>query len=176
MSWKAPYPEQEPSQLDWVRLAAYIDGEGCVSITASKSKSQNWANHQLQLVVGVTNTDPRLTEWCAKTFGGYGRVEPRKNERWKPCCRWNAASRKAEWILKNCLPYFIIKREQAEIALAFMNTNKRWGVKGMPDEIRAHRWALKETLSGLKDRYRSINYRQSHAPELEIPCNIERTN
>ena len=48
--------------------------------------------------------------------------QKRRNPKWRPCFTWCVSNQKAEWILRNCLKYFVIKREQAEQGLAFRKT------------------------------------------------------
>lgn len=110
-------PDREPSEIDWARLAAFIDGEGCIYISTPNRKSGKGTC----LYVGVTNTDPRLVSWLGNTFGGVVYGNPHKkntNVKWSLAYKWVIASRQAVPILERCMPYFVIKKEQAEIGLA----------------------------------------------------------
>ena len=62
----------EPTEMDYARLAAYIDGEGCITICVAHGNSHGrpWPNESLYLNVSVHNTDPRLIDWCAERWGG----------------------------------------------------------------------------------------------------------
>ena len=64
----------------------------------------------------------------------------------------------ARIILEHCLPFFIVKREQAEIGIALQKTQRRWGRAGAPPEIHALRWEMRNKLSELKGK----NARQKH--------------
>lgn len=146
-------PTTTPTATDWARLAAYIDGEGCIRIAPCKSKK--WKREHLYIQVVVTNTDPRLPLWCAQNFGGrvYGHsnnLYKRQHPHWSSCVYWSINCQLAKRVLEGCLPYFIIKREQAEIAIAFGNTLKRWGVKGTPRDVIEKQYELKSTLSKMK--------------------------
>ncbi len=142
-------PTKNPSEVDWARLAAFIDGEGCVRISHLKRKDKN--KYTMWMEVVICNTDPRLIQWLVNTFG-IGRVASmsHQNVKWATSFRWHTSCRQAEWVLENCLPFFVIKREQAEIALAFQATLQRVGVKGHSDEVWNKRWALKSSLSSVK--------------------------
>ena len=112
---------REPTQTDWIRLAAYIDGEGSISVKNQKTKSGEYG----QLFVAIANTDPRLPMWCKENFGGllYASDDnPKKSRKWRRAYRWIAFSKQAENIIRGCLPHFLLKREQAEVALAFRKT------------------------------------------------------
>ena len=121
-----------PSHIDWVRLAAYIDGEGHIGIYLNKNrKSKNGRDIRLEyLSITVVNTDPRLVEWCYNTFGGKILSIPRKEvnrKKHKPCYEWKVVAKFAAEILTGCLPYFLVKTEQAEIGLAFQRTRLKQG-------------------------------------------------
>jgi hypothetical protein len=142
---------KQVSQIDWARLAAYIDGEGCILI--AKRQCKDWPRPYLYLDVRVTGTDPRLIEWCKDNFGGsvhtsqHHHSNPKGN--WAPCFYWVVGCRQANHILENCLPYFIIKREQAEVALAFQRTLGKQGKKVSQDVI-DQQYRFREALSNLK--------------------------
>jgi len=107
-----------PTEIDWARLAAFIDGEGCISIYATSQPGMK--NKAYSTQVGVTNTDPRILFWIRATFGGhvYPRELPKKSQH-RQSYQWVAQSRKlSAWVLEGCYPYFLSKKEQADIALA----------------------------------------------------------
>jgi hypothetical protein len=100
---------------DLARLAAYIDGEGHISIARVGRR----LTHKMQ--VHITNTDVRLVVWLKDTFGGEYRVKGEtvsKRRVWY----WYVGSSLANSLLRQCLPYFIMKRDQAEIAIAYHRT------------------------------------------------------
>ena len=107
-------PTQFKSE-DLARLAAYIDGEGYIAIERVGIKR----SHKMQ--VTITNTDVRLVVWLKDTFGGEYRAKGKTNSR-RRIWYWYAGSALADELLKACLPYFIMKRDQAEIAIAFRRT------------------------------------------------------
>lgn len=128
----------QTSVIDWARLAAYIDGEGHIALNANRmSAGKSYA----YLRVVVTNTDPRLIIWLQRTFGGgVLKVKRPAALHWRRCFKWTASCRHAEAILRGCLPYFITKRDQADIALAFQATLHgfhRWNPRPLAvDELR----------------------------------------
>ena len=141
-----------PSELDYVRLAAFVDGEGCISIyhrkPSKKDNVHNW-KRTTQLILSVRNCDPRLPLWCKEVFGGsIGRSYPRPPRR--NSFLWVIRYKKAADILQACMPFFLLKREQAEIAIAIQQTMKRWGRAQVPDNVRAQRATLTAELKRLK--------------------------
>jgi hypothetical protein len=157
-------PLDQVSEIDWAKLAVLIDGEGSIGI--SKQRPGKAQRHKVEFIYHmrtfIVNTDPRLILWCQERFGGSISGKPRadrKNHR--PCWIWTVVSRAAEDILDRCLPHFIIKREQAEIALAFQKTmrrssHSRWN-GGTPDDVLVFRNHCFEELKRLKHEPMSID-------------------
>src|ERR1017187_8598482 len=117
-------------KMDWARLSAYIDGEGCISIHNVSGK--RYRGHQV-CRVSLFNKDPRLPVWCLYTFGGNICNGKRGYE-------WSLNVCDIASVLKQCLPFFFIKRQQAELAIVFMETKTlyhRWHI--IPDEVRKER-------------------------------------
>lgn len=149
-------PLDDVSDIDWARLAVLIDGEGSISITKLKP-SANARNKTdcYYLRTFVCNTDPRMILWCQERFGGAIRGKPRTDRlRHRPCWQWTIVAKGAEEVLQRCLPYFIIKREQADLALAFQKTMKRsahsrWA-GGTPENVLVFRNHCFEELKRLK--------------------------
>ena len=113
----------------WIKLAAFIDGEGSISIKNLNTKTGRYS----QLFVAIANTDPRLPMWCKEHFGGllYGSdSNAKKSSKQRRYWRWITHSAQAEAIIRGCLPYFLLKREQAEVALAYRKTFRFKGGKG----------------------------------------------
>lgn len=107
--------------VDWARLAAFIDGEGCIKLT-TKNDSRRPGKTYYRFTIEICNTDPRLTQWLKLTFGGVVVFREMKVRRWKDAYTWIVTERRAESLLKKCLPFLIIKRGQADIALAYRAT------------------------------------------------------
>ena len=124
---RSPQPDYSLiSEVDWARLAAYIDGEGSVQINTQDERRKTLVGtRRLYLRVMVSNTDPRLLLWLKSKFGGcmsFSSRSPRNEPRYKRIGKWLVACRQAEAVLLACLPYLIVKKDQAEVALAFQET------------------------------------------------------
>lgn len=124
---------------DWARLAAYIDGEGHIALNENTRKGKT---SYAYLRVIVTNTDPRLIIWLQRTFGGGVLKIDRSKQGYRRCFKWTASCRHAEALLRGCLEFFITKRDQADIALAFQETLHgfhRWNPRpASVDDVRTH--------------------------------------
>lgn len=130
-----------PSEIDYARLAAFIDGEGCIDIHKHKQFRKHLGRDYVRLYLRLTivNTDPRLSAWCKSIFEGCD-YQKRKDwhPRWADSTEWIISAQKAAEILRHCLPYFILKREQAEAALRFqesVDTKHNTGRGGLAPEI-----------------------------------------
>lgn len=156
-------PLDQVSEIDWAKPAVLIDGEGSISISKQKvTGARRTTKEFYHLRTFVCNTDPRMILWCQERFGGSIRGKPREDrKRHRPCWQWTVVSQAAEDILARCLPHFIIKREQAEIALAFQKTmrrssHSRWN-GGTPDDVLVFRNHCFEELKRLKHEPMSMS-------------------
>jgi hypothetical protein len=147
-------PPITPTNLDWAMLAAYIDGEGSIilyEVNAPTTKN----GKQFRLYICVCNTDPVLTTWCEQRFGGSVSATPKYDSKSKRKCilfKWSTSGQLAEVILTGCLPYFVIKGKQAEIALEFRRTfHKKYNVHNpLPKLVASESKFLSELLHTIK--------------------------
>ncbi len=144
------YPVLRASQIEIARLAAFIDGEGCIMVNRTVGQRKYVATY---LIVVVTNTDPRLTQWCLKNFGGsvYStkKVPPRRD-----IYKWTVTCKEAEMVLRACLPHFVMKREQAELGLVYQETIGVNGKKVLPS-VRQERDLIRQQMKDL--RWQSVS-------------------
>jgi hypothetical protein len=103
-------------------LAGIIDGEGNISIhNYNYAKPRPYERHRVG--VAVTNTDSRLMKWLKSNFGGgYYKLGWKVSNRCKDCYRWQISDQAAENILGEILPYLLIKKKRAQLALEFRKT------------------------------------------------------
>ncbi len=138
------------TQTDWARLAAFLDGEGSISIVYATHKEPRLTSSRTQyeyVRLTIANTDPRLIVWLVETFGGRVRErEYRRNANWKTAYWWTSSCRRACELLEQCMPYFIMKKERAELAIALQQTMKRSGRGGTPAEVIEQRAVIKARL------------------------------
>lgn len=117
-----------PTAIDWARLAAFIDGEGHIAVRTQKPQKLGRTRRHF-LEIKISNTDIRLMAWLKSTFGANFYLQPMVDGR-KPVYQWIVNSCKAEEILRQCLPYFVIKRQHAEIGIAFQEYKSSSGGRG----------------------------------------------
>ena len=61
-------------------------------------------------------------EWIQARFGGTVRNEGRQTTRQKPVWRWTARASEYDELLPSLLPYLVIKKQQAELFIAYRKT------------------------------------------------------
>ncbi len=146
-----------PTQADWIRLAAFIDGEGMIDIHTHRQfrKHLNRVHETHYVRIVVTNTDPRLARWCQGAFGGSIVLERHKNPKHRAALKWYTSSNRAIGIINGCMPHFLLKREQAEVALLFQATVVRIGRGGHSKETLQRRVELQEEMKRLKRAQRA---------------------
>jgi hypothetical protein len=91
--------------------AGFFDGEGCVSVVLYRER------FMMRLYVG--NTDVRPLYIFKGLFGGSIGARGAKIPNAKPAYYWQATSQQALTALREMLPYLVVKRGQAELALQF---------------------------------------------------------
>jgi hypothetical protein len=158
-TWKG----RSPSDMDWARLAAYIDGEGSVLINPRRGRIGEYKDIActFYLKVTVANTDVRLMAWIKERFGGSYKDANTKSyyagRNCKTSWHWAASSGDAAWILFNCMSYFVIKAEQAEIGIRLQESIGRRVGKFLPKEVIESRREMKRQLLVLKARGRDFD-------------------
>jgi hypothetical protein len=109
------------SKTKWAYVAAMLDGEGHISITKhlqsyGKDGKKYW---QIDCKIGISNISIPLMDWIKESFGGD--YKDGKQGCNRPCYRWNLDQyHLQEKFLLGVLPYLIIKRKQALLALEFV--------------------------------------------------------
>lgn len=101
---------------DLAYFAGIIDGEGCFCLHRSGARDVFGCD------LSVGNTDPRLVQWIHERFGG--RISRRQfaDKRCKVFYHWHLLSRDLDTVIPAVLPYLVIKKDQAELMLAYRKT------------------------------------------------------
>jgi hypothetical protein len=105
-------------------VAGIVDGEGSISIINHRRKATH--KHTWELVMAVSNTQLWLIEFLHSQFGGWMDSRTHYGNR-KKSWRWTMCANKASEFLELVLPYLQLKRQNAELAIAFQ---KRRGQPG----------------------------------------------
>jgi len=131
--------------IDWARLAAYIDGEGCISLNRTKRKDGRCFSYRPAIDIG--NTNFILMDWLRFMFNfkiytrkaGLGHLGSKINY-------YAYMSKKDDviYVLNHILPYLLIKTEQATLLLLFWLDKEVLWIKGakVPEYIEEKRYQL----------------------------------
>src|SRR4029077_760517 len=127
------------------------DGEGCFCLHSHTATSRFRA-HIYACAVHVGNTDPRMLQWIATRFGGSIKLEPRPQSNRKPIWRWFAHTNDMDIWLPLILPVLVIKRDRAELLIAYRAT--------LPRRVRTHR-STHDTTDSVKHTRADIHAKLS---------------
>jgi len=151
------------NKIDRRYLAGLIDGEGCIYFSnKSGQKRETYSNLRLN----ISNTYKPLMERLHDEFGGYLRTHIDKHQFKSGRYRKIGydlvlCNKQAEKLIRECLPYFIIKKERAEIALDIRKNVFKYQATGtfIPEEEIQKR-------KGLIDKIKILN--KKGVPSLEF--------
>lgn len=120
--------ELTPTQAAYI--AGFLDGEGSIMLI-------NQSHERIGLRVTFTNCDPGIMEWLKATTGVGVSVLTRHDEaKHRPAYIMALNTQPAYSLLKQVLPYLIIKKAQAELAIQFTER------QAIPKEKADQSWQL----------------------------------
>ncbi len=104
-------------------MAGLIDGEGTITFVKRGSKYPG----KFIIRVIVTGTSKELFDWILKEFGGtidVTKVEDIKKElkSTQDIYYWYITTRKAVSLLRECYPFLVIKKKQADLIFEYAQT------------------------------------------------------
>ncbi len=132
--------KENVNNIDLAWAAGFFDGEGCVMI-CKRTKA-----HAVRIT--VSQVDPRPILRFKSMFGGHISKQVRQNPNWKDQWKWEQDSKSGVATLELLLPYLCVKKEVAELAIAFQKTKKRTGIK-ITDEAALLEVEFKQRISAL---------------------------
>ena len=123
------------TETELAYIAGIIDGEGSICLTIRRYPGGG----TVSLIACVGMTDPRVPKLLHEKFGGALFLRKPTSIKWKPAWAWSLTGDKALSFIEVIYPYLIIKREQADIAIAFQGIRKphhrRTDVEKQADEV-----------------------------------------
>ena len=151
------------SETQRAYLAGLIDGEGCISISSGTQQAKRGvAFPQFGCKMYISNTNLIILQ-TVQSWVGEGKItmvrraSSMKEKNWKAVYNWSIYSRIMRQFLPIIFPYLIIKKEQAELALSFLDTVKGrgYGSNLNPEEKRRRFYIV--------SRLKELNQRGLHA-------------
>ncbi len=143
------------SEIEKAYFAGLFDGEGSISIAKYQGKNNRTPVFLLSVVITQSNQD-FLQLWQTRFAIGsiYEHTKRFNNPKWSKYFDWRLTSVNALVLLEVLLPYLILKREEANIAIEFqkIKSSTRHGGKGYttPQEITDKREILYKRIHDLK--------------------------
>ena len=139
----------------WAYLAGLFDGEG--TFTISNSPPNNGRPSYAFREVYVTNTNLEVLNWLKDKLGGTIRVTKYGKNGWKDVYKWHAGAKQHYYVVKNMLPFLIIKKKQAELILKFIKLKEkqkanRRGPKGLTSMERNKRDEILQQVRALNKK------------------------
>jgi hypothetical protein len=133
-------------------FAGLIDGEGSIFICKAILDS-GMPSHNLE--VTITNTNRKIIDWLLDNLGGTERNSGKRGTADKSQWAWVVRHHKARPYLEAMLPYLVAKRDQAIIALEFLDA-KVQRINGTPikDSDILLFEEFKYRISSLNSRYK----------------------
>lgn len=131
-----------------------VDGEAQITISHIRCGRDRYLYHRVYVRIGNTSED--LMNALKEHFGGsvtLTRLHKRR-PRCKPVHMWTIACRKAMHFLEGILPFLIIKRKHAEVAIECQRTfhGAGRGYYRLSDSLFATRERLRDKLLALNKR------------------------
>lgn len=130
-------------QLEYAWAAGFVDGEGCIRVRT---------DYTLVLQVRQCNIEP-INKFTV--IFGMGKVHGSipENPRHKPYWNWMCINQQAKDVLQIMLPYMVVKRQQALLAIHYAQLPSRRELKlGVSVDIDTQRNQLREQIQKFNAR------------------------
>jgi hypothetical protein len=134
-------------------MAGIIDGEGTIG---ARHRSNGKGRRYHDFMMSIASTDARLIDWIHERFGGSRDYrDQRDSVRHKPLYRVSWAGKQGAAIAEACLPYLVIKKEQALLYLELRALMGTRGARVTPENF-AMRSDLVDQLHVLNKRGKAV--------------------
>ena len=134
------------SEVDASYIAAFVDGEGSLSLNRNHSGSGRTTSYVIR--IRITNTFKPVIDWIADKigFGSTREVKLHKNAN-KQAYEWYINGRRAIALLKQLYPYLIVKKAQADVLFEFSETLMPPGQNRLHQDVieKRHQFKLRIT-------------------------------
>lgn len=144
-------------------LAGLVDGEGCVAVTrtntsASAKGCKRGFSYRASIAIAII--DLEVLEWAIK-ITGVGKLCNVKctSVKHRQAYKWTVWSNEAQELLKQLLPFLIVKKDQAKNLIEFQSKMRFPGRFGLSDKEwlkREEHWKKSQILNKRGKRYDKI--------------------
>ena len=112
-----PEPLVVPTETDRAYAAGILDGEGTIVVRASRKQGYNHPFYRLS--VQVVNSHFGVIKWFSERWYASVKGKPNLREGYLPIHYLCWSGDQAISVLEDLLPYIVIKKEQALLAIEF---------------------------------------------------------
>ena len=116
-----------------IYLAGFFDGEGCICL--SKRSYPKSKGYTFRVICTCVNANPKPIFRLQQLFGGSKVSKRWPNKGTMFAYYWQIEAHKAFLFLKTLLPYLIVKKEEAELAILFQEARKNLGRRKTMEEL-----------------------------------------
>lgn len=107
-----------PKRDDWIYLAGFVDGEGCIGSSQQRRKSNGVKREIWRPFLTISQMDHVVLQELYECF----EVGVLWLNRTNNCLRWRIdPAEDLRWILQGLLPYLRLKKSQAEVAIRLLD-------------------------------------------------------
>ena len=145
--------------MDIRYVSGLMDGEGCIAIRRRVEMPRN-PRVSYMLVVQISMTHEGVVSAVHKAFGGaMSEIKWHRRMNNRPAYQWRLYSTACAAFLEKCIPYLIVKRDEAQLGISFqkhMNeyTNK---LRHFPVERQEEIWQYRESVYWLMRNLKKVN-------------------
>jgi hypothetical protein len=97
--------------------AGLVDGEGCIYVQDSVRKGSGRRAYSATVEIGMAEKAKSLLTAMQRVHGGTVKSSRPASDRWAASYAWTVSGTDAERCLERLLPYLVLKKEQARLAL-----------------------------------------------------------
>lgn len=131
-------------------MAGIIDGEGCISIYIMRPRKKGKHVYRTALGVSCYQSDERLMKWIVEHYGGKYYQHNMDNSTRIGFSWRGPTGAKLELFLLEIIPYLIVKKDQALLALEYLRTPPKWEFKKTRFELARRCYLLNRKKSHQK--------------------------
>ena len=132
--------------VDLSYFAGFFDGEGCITTCRNHPDRKRWS---YSLRVTTTNTNKEVIDLFQARWPGSVSIKPEKPG-FKKTYTWMLSGFKGKEFLKEMLPYLIVKKREALLALDFPVREKPEGNKALSQAVYDKQEQICEQLWAIK--------------------------
>lgn len=111
-------------EIDMAYTAAILDGDGSFSLLLHRNTFKPSWKSFYHPCIQLSNAFKGMSEWLNEMFEGSLRVKKPQKEHHKPLYVWSNRSKLGcKNIIEKVLPYLVLKKQQANLVLDFINSD-----------------------------------------------------